>query len=280
MKYYSPLRYPGGKGKLFPYIKNLFEKNNLYKTIYVEPFAGGSSLALSLLMEEYTPEVYINDIDFHIYAFWYNVVHEPDKLIKNILNCKINIETWLKEKNIYSNYKKHSIIDVGFATFFLNRTNRSGILNGGIIGGKNQNSKWNIAARFNKKDLINRIERIALYSDRINVSNYDALHLFDLVEKKQDKYFYFIDPPYFINGKDLYLNFYKKDDHELLCKKIFTLNNKWIVTYDNVPEINNIYRKCKNKIEYSLNYSANTNRKGKELMFFSPKMLIPDFELF
>lgn len=69
MDYCSPLRYPGGKGKVADYFKQIFRDNSLYDGVYVEPYAGGASVALSLLFNEYVSKIIINDIDRSIFAF-------------------------------------------------------------------------------------------------------------------------------------------------------------------------------------------------------------------
>lgn len=275
MKYYSPLRYPGGKGKLLNTIKELYKVNALQDHIYAEPFAGGASIAIGLLMEEFTPKVIINDIDYHIYAFWYSILNNTEEFCRLISDTSISIRMWEKQKYIFNDFINQDIFLVGFSTFFLNRTNHSGILNGGIIGGANQKGKWKINARFNKKDLMNRIEKIALYKDRISIMNYDANDLLTKLNKEKDKLFLFIDPPYFVNGKDLYLNFFKNNDHLRLSKKILKLNKDWIVTYDNVPEINTMYNKSSRR-EFSLSYSARTRKFGKEVMFASKRIVLPE----
>ena len=90
MNFYSPLRYPGGKGKLTDFFHAIIEENNLSDGYYVEPYAGGASVALSLLFNEYVSKIIINDFDRSIYAFWFSVLNETRKLCELILKTKVN----------------------------------------------------------------------------------------------------------------------------------------------------------------------------------------------
>ena len=166
-KFVSPLRYPGGKLKVVDYIKKIFEENNLYDGVYIEPYAGGASVALSLLFSEYAQIIKINDIDRSIYAFWYSVLNEPEAFCRLINDTPVNMDEWHAQHIVQEHKEEEELLSLGFSTFFLNRTNRSGILSAGVIGGKNQTGNFKIDARYNKKDLIERIETIADYSERI-----------------------------------------------------------------------------------------------------------------
>jgi DNA adenine methylase len=266
---YTPLRYPGGKGKLAPFIKQLFRHNNLCDGIYVEPYAGGSSVALSLLLEGYAWEVVINDIDELIYAFWKSVLDETEAISKKINDTPVNMKVWYKQKQVHLHPEQYPITDVGFATFFLNRTNRSGILQAGVIGGKNQDGPFKIDARFNKKDMLQRIELIAKYKNRIKLFNQDASEIIKtVIPKLPSKALLYFDPPYFNKGKSLYKNYYVLSDHANIATLIRALPYPWIVTYDNVPEIKKLY-KGEAYVEYDISYSAHINRlRGNEVMFY------------
>lgn len=276
MDYYSPLRYPGGKGKVANYFKQVFKDNLLYDGVYVEPYAGGASVALSLLLNEYASKVIINDIDISIYAFWHSVLNETEALCKLIANTAVTVKNWEKQKKIQKNRSTHSLLKVGFSTFFLNRTNRSGILNAGIIGGRQQLGEWKIDARFNKPDLIGRIQRIAQYKNRIELYNLDAIELVKQLRKKLPaKTLFYFDPPYYVKGKDLYLNFYDDNDHQEIANEISKVTTqRWVVSYDNDIFIRRIYSDYR-KRKYLLNYSAASSSKGEEVMIFSNNLYIP-----
>jgi DNA adenine methylase len=276
MDFYSPLRYPGGKGKIAGFIHKVFEKNLLLDGCYVEPYAGGASVALSLLLNEYATKVVINDFDRSIYSFWHSVINETDELCRLIKDTNVNMWNWRRQRTIQQNKTEVSLLELGFSTFFLNRANRSGIIKAGVIGGNDQSGEWKIDARFNKVELIKRIERIADYRDRIDLYNLDAGKLLVRLENRlpQNTLYYF-DPPYYVKGKDLYVNHYKHDDHAIIAQKISELQNqKWIVSYDSTPEIKKLYKGYR-KREYLLNYSAASATKGNEIMIFSEGLHIP-----
>ena len=279
MKFCSPLRYPGGKGKLADFFYTIIEENNLYDGHYVEPYAGGASIALSLLFYEYVSRIIINDFDRSIYAFWYSALNKTQELCDLILKTKVTLSNRKKCKDIQKTKKKSSLLNLGFSTFFLNRTNRSGIINGGVIGGKSQEGQWKIDARFNKKDLIERIKRIADYKDRIEVYNLDACELLQRLKKALPKktLFYF-DPPYYLEGKKLYVNYYNHQDHAIVARKVKSLNKfNWIVSYDNREEIKTLYSDYR-RLEYSLTYTASKIIKGSEVMFFDDRLKLPSIK--
>lgn len=270
-KTYSPLRYPGGKNRLTKYVAELISLKKLNKSIYVEPFCGGSAVALSLLINGQVKNIIINDYDKSIYAFWYCVLNECDKLVNKIKITDINIDEWHKQKNIQKNKITSNLLEVGFSTLFLNRTNRSGVLKAGVIGGLKQEGKYKLNCRFNKKDIIDKIELINRYRDNIKLYNLDTKEFIDEVinKKLEKKAFIFFDPPYYKKGSCLYTNFYKHNDHIALANKIKKIKyHSWIVTYDNINKIKNMYKEF-SKEEYKLNYSAGKNYDGEEVIIYS-----------
>lgn len=277
-KFVSPLRYPGGKLKVVDYIKKLFEVNDLMDGTYIEPYAGGASVALTLLFSEYASRIKINDIDRSIYAFWHSVLEETEELCRLITDTPVNMETWAQQREVQSRKEDAELLELGFSTFFLNRTNRSGILSGGVIGGKKQTGKWKIDARYNIKDLIERIESVAEYGDRIELTSMDAVALIKHIGRPLEKTFCYLDPPYYVKGRDLYLNYYTDDDHMAIAKAIKKYRGKWIISYDAVPFISDLYKDYRQK-EYYLNYSAGNPAKGKEIVVYSEGLVIPDVDV-
>lgn len=277
-KYVSPLRYPGGKLKVVDFIKHLFEVNDLCGGTYIEPYAGGASVALSLLFSDHAHIIHINDIDRSIYAFWYSVLYNTDALCRMINDTTVNMEVWEKQRMVQNNKTNENLLELGFSTFFLNRTNRSGILSAGVIGGKNQNGYYKIDARYNKKDLIGRIEKIANYCDRIEITNLDAKQLIESMDSTDTKTICYLDPPYYIKGQDLYLNYYNDKDHMAIFQAIKNYNGKWIISYDAVPFITTLYNEFR-KTEYNLSYSAGNPAKGKEVMIYSDRLIIPEYDI-
>jgi len=278
MKFYSPLRYPGGKNRLAKFVALLCKKNQITEQggHYVEPYAGGASVALYLLFNGYVSEVTINDSDRAIYAFWYSVLHDTDKLITKIRYARVNERTWRKCREIQQRKATALLLDLGFSTFFLNRTNVSGIIDGGMIGGFEQAGKYKINCRFNKKELISRIRAIAEHKNQIHLFDLDALDLIKQVGKNasQSVIFYF-DPPYYLKGPSLYLNHYNHSDHKDVSTAICGIkNSRWLVSYDAAKEIKKLYRGYK-KIEYQLLHTARTAKMGREVLFFSLNMFVP-----
>lgn len=277
--YYSPLRYPGGKGKLAPFMKLMIEKTNLKGGVYVEPFAGGAAIALDLLYNDVVDSIVINDWDKAIASFWKAVTQDPDRFIEMIRSTPVTVEEWIRQKEIYENYSHKCSFELGFATFFLNRTNRSGIIKGGIIGGVDQNGAWGIDARFNKENLIKRIELIKEKRNRIHVYNKDVLSfIINYLPKYEENAFVYFDPPYFNKGKELYKNFFNYEDHKNIEEYIAKhVNCSWMITYDYAEEIAKIYNGYAMR-QFDLNYSAGTIRKASELMIFMNEGLCPTEE--
>lgn len=275
---YTPLRYPGGKGQFANFVARIVEENDLRGGHYLEPYAGGAAVALSLLFEGYVSKIHINDFDPAIYAFWVAATTQTEELIKLITKTEINIDNWHYWRGIFlSGNQEISILEKGFSTLFLNRTNRSGILKAGVIGGLHQNGTYKIDARFKKDVIIKRLEKIGENSEKIIVHCEDAHDLLINCNKfLPEKSLIYLDPPYFIKGKGLYRNFYKKEDHKkisnLLKNKVF--NQNWIVSYDNVDEIIEMYSFTKS-FSYELNYSAQKIYVGNEVMFFKDGLKIP-----
>ncbi len=271
----SPLRYPGGKTQLTPLVVQLLEKNSIQRGVYAEPFAGGAGIAWRLLLRGHVSEVWINDIDPAIYAFWHCVINDPAQLCDRIQDTKLSMEEWENQRSILMSAES-TIQDLAFSTLFMNRTNRSGILKGGVIGGKNQTGNYKLDCRFNRDDLIKKIRKIHSYRSSIKLSHLDAeICLKNWESELPSNSLVNIDPPYYLQGRDLYLSFYDREDHARLAKLIRTLSLKWMLTYDDVPEIEDlysgmpIYRK-------GLIYYAQLKRRASELMIFSEGLGIPN----
>jgi DNA adenine methylase len=272
----SPLRYPGGKGMLTNFAKLLVSLNKLNDGDYVEVYAGGASIAWALLFDGFVKKVHINDISKPIYAFWKSVLKHTDELCRLIQDTPVTIEERDRQKHVQLNPKENSVLELGFSTFFLNRTNRAGILKGGVIGGKEQSGKWKLDARFNKMDLIGRIQRIASYSAQIRLHNKDAaVFIKDQLPKIPQNSLVYLDPPYYAKGDSLYENYYSHEDHVAIAGLISKINRPWVVSYDNVEPIAKLYEKYKS-IEYKLSYSVQDRYAGSEIIFFSKNLLVPE----
>lgn len=266
----SPLRYPGGKVKLYPFMEQLIRQNTVDPPIYVEPFAGGAGLALELLFNGNVERIMINDLDPAIYSFWYSITNEETfyLFINRVNEVDININEWKIQKDIYMHQDIHNKLELGFATFFLNRCNRSGILKAGPIGGQKQNGNYRIDCRFNKDRLIPLLRKIYDNRNRIDVTNLNAEEFIEYIDMNYDNLFIYLDPPYVDKGYHLYKNSFTKEDHVSLSKKIKKLKNKWFVTYDNTDLIKELYSDCKTEI-FNIQYSAGSKRVENEIAVYS-----------
>ena len=272
----SPLRYPGGKTRFYNYIRSILAKNNLMGKTYIEPFAGGSGLALKLLMNNDVERVVINDFDQAIYSFWYSVLNYPGQISEKLRFVDVSVNEWEQQHEIFVKGDTTDPVQLGFATFFLNRTNVSGVLDGGIIGGKGQMGQYKIDARFNKEKLLQQIRDISQYRNRIELINEDAKELFrnNALEIYEDA-FVNLDPPYVNKGAQLYKNSFTKSDHKELCLGVSNCNLKWVVTYDICPLVQELYYSYR-KSYLDVFYSAGTSKKAKEMIFFSNNLDLPD----
>ena len=273
-RFHTPLRYPGGKGKFASFVKKLMELNNIKGAHYLEPYAGGAGVALDLLYSNYCTDIHINDYDQAIFHFWQAVTQNTEDFLKLLVDTPITISEWEKQKLVLSKPEEFGDLKHGFAAFFLNRTNRSGILKGGVVGGKNQNGRYKLDARFQKPNLIKRIEKIGQHASRIHVTNKDALELIKQVDKiLPNNSLIYLDPPYYLKGQGLYRNFYEHEDHELIREALNHVRTRWIVSYDNCEPIKKIYHGYRQD-EYSLNYSAYVKTKGSEVMIYCDELKV------
>lgn len=233
-------------------------------TSYAEPYAGGSGLALRLLFEGYVGHIYLNDLDQSIYAFWKIVTERPDEFCEWISRVRVSVDSWKRYKEMQDS---SDIFELAKSTFFLNRTNVSGVLKGGIIGGYEQKGKFKMDVRFNKPDLIKRIKRVARMKDRISVSNLDGIAFVKQLNRRKEDVFIYLDPPYYNKGADLYMNAFTDKDHKALSKYVRGMKKQWMVSYDNHAFILKLYE-GEHRVRYRLSQST-SNRVGDEVLIFS-----------
>ncbi len=278
---YSPLRYPGGKSCLSNFITEVAKINGLIDGTYLELYAGGAGAAFNLLFNGTFARIHINDYDYNIYAMWYAILYHHRAFINRIKNTPVTIEEWHRQKIIFAKGRNTNIIDLGFATFFLNRTNRSGIIfKAGPIGGLQQNGNYKIDVRFNKEKLIERVKKIVTRRNDVTLTNLDAIEILNNKKKyyqNSDNLFIYLDPPYYNKGKELYLNNYKHSNHLVLAHTIANLENvKWLISYDNVQEIKKMYVGYR-MTTFDLNYTLQTKKFGSELLVFCNDLYIPEY---
>lgn len=274
--HFSPLRYPGGKRKLANFMRLFLRHNDLLDGDYAEVYAGGAAVALSLLFGEYVEQVHINDVDRGVHAFWRAARDFPDELSRRVAEARLDIDEWSRQRNVQAD-EHAGLVDLAFSTFYLNRTNRSGIVTGGPIGGHAQSGPWQLDARFTKDALIARIQKIARHRSRIQIYGMDAADfLAQVTPRLRDRALVYLDPPYFTKGQDLlYANYYGAEDHVHIARLVASLERPWIVSYDDAPEVRRFYGGFRS-IEYSIAYSAHARYRGREVMFFAPEVVIPN----
>ena len=272
----SPLRYPGGKTCLYPLVTSLLKANNLERRHYAEPFAGGCGLALALLYGGHVSDIHINDVDSSIWAFWHGVLNDVGEVANRIANTPVTVGEWRRQRKIYLAQDERDVLSLGFSAFFLNRTNRSGIIKGGgIIGGVEQDGPYKIDCRFNRADLIRRVRRVAKYRGRIHLTRYDAAVFLDKASRDlPEQTFFCIDPPYLKKGPSLYTNYYSQNDHQVFADKVLRMKNPWVITYDDDPFIADLYRH-RRQYKFDISYSLETKRRSTELLIASKGLRLP-----
>jgi len=272
----SPLRYPGGKQKLAPFIHEVMTQNGLLGCHYAEPYAGGSGVAIELLLDGRASHIHLNDSCKVVYSFWRSVLLDTEELCRRISRASMTIAEWRRQREIVRNPHKFSRLDIGFSMFYLNRCNRSGILSGGVIGGLQQIGEWKMDARFPRNELIGRVESIALRKRDITVTNLDAeIFIAERVPKLPRKSLIYFDPPYFHKAERLYLNHYSPSDHLRIAEVIQgRVKRPWLVSYDDTPQIRKYYSD-RRRFSYSLQYNARKVYRGRELFIMADRLKLP-----
>lgn len=275
MKTSSPLRYPGGKSAMAGLLRHVRSLNGLGNHALAEPFAGGAGASLTLLYCEAAPEIYVNDADPAIHDFWWAILNRLGQFLDLVANTQVSIEEWHRQRDIYRSQGRVSRLRRAFATFYLNRCNRSGIImNGGPIGGVDQTGKWKLDARFNKLDLRRRCERVAEYRERIHVSGCDGIEFIERLDASST--FFFIDPPYFDKGRTLYLNALDAGYHAALAERLRSMvDAAWVLTYDDCPEIRRMYHGWATIRPFALRYTASARRSGQEVLIVPKSLQLP-----
>lgn len=281
-RHLSPLRYPGGKACLAELLEQVIVLNCIEDATYFEPYAGGAGAALHLLVNNVVRNIVINDADRRVYCFWNAVLRNTDQFVDLISSASLDIEEWRKQNYVCGNPQSFSDLEVGFAAFYMNRCNRSGILIGaGPIGGYGQQGKWKLDVRFNKQSLANRISKVASYADQIEVKNMDALTFLKTSVPRgraRSKVFVYLDPPYVVNGKKLYMNSYEPKDHKRVAQYLDEQKVlPWVLSYDDTDLVRSLYSKHF-VTDMPINYSLNQKRKANEL-FIAPNHVRLPFNL-
>jgi len=266
-EYLSPLRYPGAKRKLAPHIKKLIQDYDYTDRVFVEPCCGGASVSLYLLNQNIVSSVVLADLDPWIASFWHMLFFETETLIEDIRKVEVTVKTW----ETFRHNRPTTIREQALHCFFFNRTCYSGILHGGIIGGKNQTSKYKIDCRFNKIELIDRIRRTAnKFSGKI--LEVRTASVFDIIaQEKLEKhkgYIFYIDPPYVAIGQKLYPFNFRTEQHRSLKTALENFQEPWILSYHDHHLIKNLYLEDENlqHIALDVKWVADEPKIGTELL--------------
>jgi DNA adenine methylase len=276
-RYNTPLRYPGGKQRLAPFMREVIEANDLEGGHYAEPYAGGAGIAIELLLEGQVSHVHLNDSSIQVYAFWHSVINQGEELCRMVSKAALTIEDWKAQREIFRHPEKHSLLELGFATFYLNRCNRSGVLTAGVIGGFAQVGQWRMDARFSRNELIRRVEAIASRAGAVSVSNLDAEEFMQdyVPEQLPSRSLVYCDPPYYARSRHLYPNTYLANDHARVAGVIQAcVSHNWVVSYDRHPDVLSLYG-GRRSFEYCLPYSATRAYQGTEIFIFSDGLRLP-----
>ncbi len=271
---YTPIRYPGGKTKLYPEIRAILEMNNLLGHPYAELFAGGAGLAIKLLLKGDVSSIVINDYDRAVYCMWGAIVNHAEEMCEFIDSAVLNIETWKKMRDMYQNHDGVGDFELGKAAFYLNRTNVSGILSGGVIGGLEQTGNYKMDVRFNRRTLKKKVMDIAARRDDIEVTRLDAEDFID--DRMGDsELFAYLDPPYVQKGPGLYRSAFDEAKHRSLARKVGDARSKWVVTYDADKLIDDIYGNYE-RGDLEISYTANVKTVGREKIILGPGLVWPE----
>ena len=274
-RHLSPLRYPGGKARLAPYLARVLASQSATIDTYCEPYAGGAGAGLQLLADGYVNKLLINDLNPGVAAFWRSVFFDTEAFVALVADCPVDIHNWHRQRAIYLAPDDHSDLALGLATFFLNRTNRSGILNARPIGGLEQTGTWLIDARFNKPNLLHRIRTLGELSPQVDVRQERAIELLRTLNRRSRPVFLYVDPPYVVPGEELYMTDHSWSEHERLKRVLTNSPHPWILTYDADDRTRDLYRhfRC---LRFRIAHTAQVQKVGREFMFFSRGLRVPD----
>lgn len=277
MRFISPRRYPGGKGRLAPYISTLMSWQDPLPEVDAEPFAGGAGVALKLLVDHEVESIHINDLNPGQAAFWRSIFENSGQFAELIDGEPVDLDAWARWRAVYEAPAGHDDMTLGFATFFLNRTNRSGILTARPIGGLEQTGTWKIDARFNRADLARRVRFLGKFSDRVLVTELDARAMIgSLDEAASARYFLYVDPPYLVQGDQLYMNGLSADDHQEVADALSETSARWLLTYDADARVTATLYATHRCLEFDIQHNAHRHHLGQEYAVFSPSVIVPD----
>jgi DNA adenine methylase len=279
----SPLRYPGGKARLAAYISGVIEENYLNGCTFYEPFAGGASVSLELLRLGFVSDAVLVEKDPLVFSFWWCVFNRTEDLCAAVDACPVSIETWqqLQPTRAIADPTdgRFTVLQLATAGLFFNRTNFSGIIGAGPIGGEEQLSEYKIDCRFNKEKITRQIRAAARFSHRISVHCGDAVTFMrENAEAISTGFsFVYVDPPYYEQGRKLYRHHYVDEDHVQLASFLQNQAYPWLLSYDDHPRIRELY--AGNTVQpIYLDYNVRSSRLAQELAISNRVIPVPVYD--
>jgi DNA adenine methylase len=289
----SLIRYPGGKSKLCQQIIDKLSSYITPNTIYYEPFFGGGGIGLKLLKNPplksplgmryiFYPtisSIWINDKDIGISCLWTSVIKYAEKLKRKIIDFKPSVFDFyaFKRELLRLDRKpilEDDIVDIGFKKLAIHQISYSGLgtKSGGPLGGINQQSKYLIDCRWSPKYLCKKIDNFHTLFSNINIEQqYCTNEDFGvLLNNANTNCLVYLDPPYYVKGNELYQCGFNENDHVRLSNMLRIANYKWLLSYDDCPEIRKLYWWA-NTESLSVNYTINTSNNKNELLITNAK---------
>ncbi|MHB1439982.1 MAG: DNA adenine methylase [Cuniculiplasma sp.] len=265
----TPLRYPGGKTWLLDYVKEFIKFHKLELKAIIEPYAGSASVSIGLLREGLVDKAYICEKDPLIVAFWNAVLNQNEEFVEFIQSLEVSLETWLSFKKylIFDSVHKYNTVELAGAFLFFNRTNYSGIIKGGPLGGKKQQSSYKFDCRFNREKIIEKIQGLHNLEGRLHVAEVDGISFMQRITSgTAENLLFYVDPPYYGAGRELYRYFFTDGDHENLSIFLKKLEHPWLLSYDDAEFIRDLYTNNEKFPVYTDYQSGNLRRNVRELL--------------
>jgi DNA adenine methylase len=267
----SPLRYPGGKRRLVPYIAALLRVNDLRPDLFVEPFAGGASVALELAAFGLVKRIGLGDLDPYIAGFWETAFFDCDWLCRQVEEIEVTLETWERMKHRQYGPRRSRAL----ACLFLNRTSFNGSLHGraGPIGGKDGSSSYELGCRFPRQRLVRRLRVCAQLAADGRVAFVECASALEvigrsrsLIEEDESAFFY-LDPPFWAKSDRLYRFGFAELDHRGLATALRYVHEPFLLSYDPAPEIERLYGDRGLRVKtVELLYTGSQGSAGSELV--------------
>lgn len=283
-RYVSPLRYPGGKARMAPYLAAMFAEqvSVMDVEVWLEPFAGGAGAGLSLLDDDAVGEIWLTEKNPALAALWRAMLTENETLATHVEQTVPDLDLWAWARSQVAAAARPGTTDAdtGFAALVLNRCSRSGMVNPrvGPIGGKSQNGPWTLASRWNAPALAERIRHVGSLSGRIRFTEGDAVTaIADLADSGiEDEVIAFVDPPYLREGNRLYANGMDAADHQRLADALNASPVRWMLTYDDEPTVAADLYPHRRVLAYRIANTANRARIATEHAVVSDNLVLPE----